>query len=540
MSELSQGTQINGRYTLQEYKGSGSFGEVWLAHDNIVDADVALKIYVSLNPAGISQFTDEYKTTANLSHSNLLTTKHFDVWERRPFLEMKYCGRGSADNLVGNITETELWHFIHDVAAGLHYLHNLSTPIIHQDIKPDNIMLDEGGQFLITDFGISKQLRATIRKQSGRSDASGSCAYMGPERFSADPTPIKASDIWSLGASIYELAKGELPFYGQGGVMLKNGADLPELGDGWSTELNQTIQACLAKDPWDRPTAEQLEKYAESMLQSLETGCSMTWDPSWIKNKATKRNYTPDVGRNTVSVNPSTIGNRETNLIGEVKGEAGLNASNGKKGQQKNWKWMNIILAILLPLPGLFWADSLKRELSQAHSEYAALSKKYSQLNNDKLQIEGSHKQLEKDYSLLQTSYNALDYSVKKAPIIITNIEMENHYYDGRVETGHGKRIYASQTMFLCPRITYLGKQTGNNTIKVKFYDSNGNLSRGNTSPNGYSYTFNLYSNKGKVDVASSSGWGGKEKGSWRAGQYRIEIYDKNDKLLASHNFTIY
>ncbi len=338
MSELSQGTTINGRYTLQEYKGSGSFGEVWLAHDDIIDTDVALKIYVSLNPAGISQFTEEYKTTANLSHPNLLTAKHFDVWERRPFLEMKYCGQGSADKLVGNITEKDLWHFIHDVAAGLHYLHDLPEPIIHQDIKPDNVLMDDDGMFLITDFGISKQLRATIRKQSGRSDASGSCAYMGPERFNADPTPIKASDIWSLGASIYELAKGELPFYGQGGVMLKNGADLPELGAGWSSELNQTIQACLAKDPWDRPTAEQLEKYAESMLQSLEAGQSIA-TAHWIKGNKKPTTAKPSAGNATVPINKQETPNKVSLTSKEG------NTSSNTKG--------NLWLLLLIPLIAL-------------------------------------------------------------------------------------------------------------------------------------------------------------------------------------------
>ncbi len=352
MSTLAQGTKINNRYTLQEYKGSGSFGEVWLAHDDIIDTDVALKIYVSLNPAGISQFTEEYKTTANLSHPNLLTAKHFDVWERRPFLEMKYCGQGSADKLVGSITEKELWKFIRDVSAGLNYLHNLPEPIIHQDIKPDNVLMDDDGMFLITDFGISKQLRATIRKQSGRSDASGSCAYMGPERFNADPTPIKASDIWSLGASIYELAKGELPFYGQGGVMLKNGADLPELGDGWSSELNQTIQACLAKDPWDRPTAEQLEKYAESMLQSLEAGQSIA-TAHWIKGNKKPTTAKPSAGNATVP-----IGKQETPK-GTYPTTGDANTSSNK------WLWSLLILPLLiLGIWGIVYKINKDKELA--------------------------------------------------------------------------------------------------------------------------------------------------------------------------------
>ncbi len=266
--ELTQGIKISDRYTLLEYKGSGSFGEVWLAHDDVIDEQVALKIYVSLDPRGIEEFKTEYKTTINISHSCLLTPNYFDVWEHRPFLVMKYCSNGSAASKIDNITEQELWQFIHDVAAGLAYLHTQPDPIIHQDIKPDNILIDDSGRYLLTDFGISKKLRSTIRKQSGRSTGAGAVSYMGPERFEADSTPIKASDIWSLGVSIYELAMGELPFSGMGGVMLKNGAELPALvGEQWSNDLNKTMQLCLAKAPWDRPTAEQLEKYADAKLR---------------------------------------------------------------------------------------------------------------------------------------------------------------------------------------------------------------------------------------------------------------------------------
>lgn len=276
MAELKISTKVKDRYVLKEYKGSGSFGEVWLAHDEVLDSDVAIKIYISLDPRGVEEFKSEYITTQGISHPNLLTTTYFDVWEQRPYLVMKYCAKGSSSSQAGKMDEYALWQFIHDVAAGLRYLHNMPEPIIHQDIKPDNILVDDNDRYLITDFGISKKIRSTMRKQSKRAVGAGATAYMGPERFEADPSPVKASDIWSLGVSIYELATGELPFSGLGGGMQKNGAEMPSLDNKWSKDMNMVMQSCLAKEPWDRPTAQQLEEYSDDILKGQPA--KVTWN----------------------------------------------------------------------------------------------------------------------------------------------------------------------------------------------------------------------------------------------------------------------
>ena len=266
--EIDVGTIVDNRYILKEYKGCGSFGEVWLAFDKELEIDVAIKLYISLDKKGQDEFKSEYKIAFGLNHQNLLTAQHYGVWNRRPYLIMKYCSCGSANDLAGNISDEKIiWRFIHDVAAGLKFLHGLETPIVHQDIKPENILIDDQGTYLITDFGVSLKLRSTLRKQSKRAAESGAIAYMGPERFVKNPIAVKASDIWSLGVSIYEMATGELPFCGQGGGMLNAGAEIPDLDTSrWSKNLNEVMRACLAKGTWDRPTAEKLEDYAKLML----------------------------------------------------------------------------------------------------------------------------------------------------------------------------------------------------------------------------------------------------------------------------------
>lgn len=261
MEDLKVGNIIKDRYALVRFLGNGSFGEVWLAHDQLSCRDVALKIYLTLDPAGIEEFQREYANTIDLSGPFLLTPEYFDVYGRRPFLIMKYCENGSSSKLVGNVTEEQLWQFIQDVANGLAVLHNQSDPIVHQDIKPDNILIDENGRFLITDFGISKRLRATMRRQSKRDVSTGAMPYMAPERFDSNPRLNTASDIWSLGASIYELATGELPFSGFGGAMQRNGADIPSLPSVYSVELNSLMQKCLSLSMDERPSVTDLLSY---------------------------------------------------------------------------------------------------------------------------------------------------------------------------------------------------------------------------------------------------------------------------------------
>ncbi len=264
MEELKVGDIIKGRYSLIRFLGNGSFGEVWLAHDQLSGREVALKIYLTLDPAGVEEFQREYANTIDLSSPYLLTPEYFDVYGRRPFLVMKFCENGSSSKLVGNVTENQLWQFIQDVANGLAALHNQSDPIVHQDIKPDNILIDGNGRFLITDFGISKRLRATMRRQSKRDVSSGAMPYMAPERFDSNPRLNTSSDIWSLGASIYELVMGELPFSGFGGAMQRNGADMPSLSKNYSPVLNEIMQRCLNPGAGNRPTAVELSKWAKS------------------------------------------------------------------------------------------------------------------------------------------------------------------------------------------------------------------------------------------------------------------------------------
>ena len=268
MSKLLSGALFYERYRLQRRLGRGSFGEVWSAHDEVADVDVALKIYVALDDKGIEEFRSEFRNVINLVHTNILRPEYYDVSDSRPFLVMPLC-RGSVETQSGSMSESELWRFIRDVSSGLGYLH--SHDILHRDIKPANILINADGDYVISDFGISTRLRSTIRRSSMRQnkgmDTSGTIAYMAPELFTKSPSAVKATDIWALGATLYELMTGELLFFGQGGVVQLKGAELPELSVSYSQDLRDTVMSCLNMDTWFRPTASELSEYGTSKLK---------------------------------------------------------------------------------------------------------------------------------------------------------------------------------------------------------------------------------------------------------------------------------
>ena len=285
--ELRENILFADRYRLLRLLGRGGFSEVWLASDEKTGLRVAVKVYVpgsGLNEDGGRLFTEELSIVYNLNHSNLLKPHHFDECGGCPYLVLPYCERGSSQRLIGKLTEEEAWRFLHDVSAGLEYLHAKEPPVIHQDIKPDNVLLDASGTFMITDFGISTRARSTLRRSVSHAEHSGgTMEYMGPERFGEKPAPIKASDIWSLGATLFELLTGSVPFVQLGGILQMNGALLPAIEGPWSERLKEVVKACLSKDPWDRPTAHALREYVESFWRGENPELKKTGEGQYLR-----------------------------------------------------------------------------------------------------------------------------------------------------------------------------------------------------------------------------------------------------------------
>ncbi len=283
--------RFDGRYLLiRPLSTDGATADVWLSLDlntvAAIDDDkldqisrmsddeieklglmVAVKIYRpqnALDIEGEQRFRDEYMIVFNCHHANLIHPTNFSICKDTPYLVLPYCKQGSSELLIGNqFTDKEIWKYIQDVASGLAYLHALNPPIIHQDVKPANILLDDTGNFALTDFGISAQ-RGGVHGYFFDDENSGTMAYMAPERFQKDAEPMAQSDIWGFGATLCEILTGRVPFGEDGGrTQAEAGLSIPII-PGVSNDLQRLIHDCLEPQPGNRPTAQQIADAARA------------------------------------------------------------------------------------------------------------------------------------------------------------------------------------------------------------------------------------------------------------------------------------
>ena len=286
---VSSGGLLDNHYRLiRPLSTDGGTADVWLALDanTVRDPDslgdisrmnddeieklgliVAIKIYRpqnALDIEGEQRFRDEYMIVFNCHHANLIHPTHFSIFQETPYLVMPYCKLGSSELLIGNLAGDEnIWKYILDVSSGLAYLHAQTPPIIHQDIKPANVLLDDNLNYCITDFGISAKSGNSNDDYQGE-ELSGTMAYMAPERFVEGSEPSTASDIWAFGAAMHEILTGNVPFGDQGGyIQTQQQVALPII-EGLSPDIQRLIHACLDADPKKRPTAAQIEEAANA------------------------------------------------------------------------------------------------------------------------------------------------------------------------------------------------------------------------------------------------------------------------------------
>src|SRR6266536_466305 len=267
--EFVGGQKLFGRYTLIKILGRGGMGVVWLARDEELEREVALKFLPDLimhDHALLIELKRETKRSLELTHKNIVRIYDFVHDERSACISMEYIDGETLSNLRD---EKEQKVFEPNELSGgtiqlcdarnyaQHYAH-----IIHRDHKPANLMVNQRGELKVSDFGIARSLgdsMSVITKAGGRS---GTLSYMSPQQLEGE-RGTHLDDIYSLGASVYELLTSKPPFY-VGNIDRQIREKIPlsmtERRKEFEIEAEpipavweEWVAACLAKDPGRRP-----------------------------------------------------------------------------------------------------------------------------------------------------------------------------------------------------------------------------------------------------------------------------------------------
>ncbi len=269
------------RFVLGDQLGSGGMARVFLGRDEVLDRPVAVKL---LNPVhgGTDigdRFEREGRTAARLAHPNIVQV--YDAGEaefngrQTSYIVMEYVSGGDLKVLIderGRLPAPELARLCDEVCAGLAHAHERG--VIHRDIKPHNILLDENGHAKVTDFGIARALDTTQATRTG--SFLGTALYSSPEQLQGHKVTPR-SDVYSLGTTLYQAAAGEPPFSGATPIEIasqhvsKTPVPPRQLGADVSEGMQALILDCLAKNPDDRPTAEGVRSRLETEIPTAGT-----------------------------------------------------------------------------------------------------------------------------------------------------------------------------------------------------------------------------------------------------------------------------
>jgi len=269
LREFTGGQKIFGRYRLTKTLGRGGMGIVWLARDEELERDVALKFLPDLiirDRAVLSDLKRETRRSLELTHKNIVRIYDFVYDQTSGCISMEYVDGDTLSNLRADkphkvFEAHELKDWVSQLCEALDYAHNHAR-IVHRDLKPANLMVNQRSDLKVADFGIARSLSDSVSKLTMEHGKSGTLVYMSPQQLEGE-RGTHLDDVYSLGASLYELLTSKPPFY-SGNVdrqirdkippaMTQRRKELEIEGEPIDEHWEEVVRACLAKNPDRRP-----------------------------------------------------------------------------------------------------------------------------------------------------------------------------------------------------------------------------------------------------------------------------------------------
>jgi Tol biopolymer transport system component/predicted Ser/Thr protein kinase len=273
-----------GHYRIVEKIGAGAMGEVYRAHDERLDRDVALKVLPAgtLDDASRRRFRREALALSRLSHPNIETVFDFDTQDGIDLLVMEYVAGQTLGHLLAEreMTEKEVMKIGVQLAMALEEAHEKG--VVHRDLKPSNVVVTPRGQVKVLDFGLAELLETGDPAQASTKTVTapaGTLRYMAPEVLQGRPADPR-SDIWSLGVVLYEMACRRPPFQGSSAYELTAAivrAEPEGLPPRIAPPLRMVIANCLARAPeqrYQRPG--EVRASLEALLSDSSVGMMTT------------------------------------------------------------------------------------------------------------------------------------------------------------------------------------------------------------------------------------------------------------------------
>lgn len=254
---------LAGRYELGQRLGKGGMGEVWRGRDTVLRRDVAIKtvdLSAAEDAATRERFQREAHATASLSHPNVVTVFDAGIDGSRAYLVMELLSGPTLSALVsarGALTTDEVIDYAQQTAAALEAAHRVG--IVHRDIKPGNLMLDQTGRLKVLDFGIARLTQTGAARLTATDTTLGSAAYMAPEQARGEPAS-ESTDTYALGCVLMTLLTGEPPFVAEHpmAVMHKQlNSPAPRVRErrfDVPAALDRLVADMLTKDATERPS----------------------------------------------------------------------------------------------------------------------------------------------------------------------------------------------------------------------------------------------------------------------------------------------